>query len=176
MAGLETMRLRAALRRPASTPAPWLTFAAGAATGLLVGLVFGWRRPATTTVDEEASSGTEPPVDRRLRRWRDRAWEGAVQGLEQARDLVRPPVPVDLEALRARLDRLPSGTDVQVRQLEDGILEVVGTARDGDEVRALLDAAAAEPGVQVVVNRVWTPSSAVHNLAGPDAEPPIPQR
>lgn len=164
------------IRRPFPTRRPplpwWLTFGAGAAAGLAAGLLLAGRdriRPAP----DRAPPGEEPPSGRgasgqRSREgWGERAWRGAVQGLEQARDLLVGPVAVDLEALRARLGELPSADGVRVRELGEGILEVVGRAPDDAAARALLEAVAAEPGVEVVVNRVWTPSSAVHNLAGP---------
>ena len=56
--------------------------------------------------------------------------------------------------LRRHLDR----TDFDALR-ESGILELVGSAADDFDLKAALDALAAEPDVSVVVNRVWTPGS-----------------
>lgn len=67
----------------------------------------------------------------------------------------RTPPEVDPGLLRTRLAALPGGEGVQVGLLGPGIVEVVGTVSGPDESRALLAAAAGEPGVRTVVNRLW---------------------
>ena len=64
------------------------------------------------------------------------------------------PVP-DLAAITERL-RAHAGTEqLVVRSLGGGILELVGSATDQLDLPAVLDELATEPGVSVVVNRVW---------------------
>lgn len=154
-----------------SAPAPlpwWMPFLAGAAAGLAAGVVLGGRgrgAGAHPGDDPDAGGGGRAPrADEDP--WTERAWTGAVRSLEQARELLSRPVPLDLGALRRRVETLPSGEGVRVRILGDGIVEVVGSAADAAAARALLDAVAEEPGVEIVVNRVWTPSSTVRNLSG----------
>lgn len=67
----------------------------------------------------------------------------------------RAPAEVDPALLRSRLAELPAGGEVQVGVLAPGIVELVGTVPGPDESRALLAAAAGEPGVRRVVNRLW---------------------
>lgn len=92
------------------------------------------------------------------RAWDD-AVEGAAAGLQSARHRVRPPPGPDLEALEERLGTIAGSEGCHVRLLERGIVEVVGSAEDEATLQEVLDAVAAEPGVEVVLNRVWTPSS-----------------
>lgn len=152
------------LRRPGGRW--WAPFLAGAAAGLAAGVVLGGRReglsgnaPSPEPRDGAGHEGEGPG-------WRERAWAGAVRSLEQARERLKSTTPVDLEALTRRLSALPCGERVRVRDLGEGIVEVVGAAPDEATARALLDAAGGAPGVEVVVNRVWTPSSGVHNVPG----------
>ena len=63
----------------------------------------------------------------------------------------------DLDAMTARLGRVPGTKDLRLRSLGGGILELVGSASSALDVPALLAALAMEPRVTVVVNRVWTP-------------------
>ena len=123
--------------------APWLAFAAGIAAGLAGGILLGRRT--------ERSPGMPSLA---------RAWEGASRRMEAMAEGLREPLPVDLEALRARLAALPGGEGLRLRALTEGIVEVVGTAPDAERARAVLDVLSREPGVRAVVNRVWTPSSA----------------
>lgn len=67
----------------------------------------------------------------------------------------RTPPEVDPQRVRSHLVDLPGGGDVQVGLLAPGIVEVVGTVPGPDEIRGLLAAAAGEPGVRRVVNRLW---------------------
>ena len=74
----------------------------------------------------------------------------------QPRGTTREP---DLDAMAARLSRVPGTADLRLRSLGGGILELVGSASPDLDVPALLAALAMEPRVAVVVNRVWTPDS-----------------
>ncbi len=62
----------------------------------------------------------------------------------------------DVAALSERLRERTGADDLRLRSLGQGILELVGSAGEELNVAALLEALAAEPGVSVVVNRVWT--------------------
>jgi hypothetical protein len=67
---------------------------------------------------------------------------------------------VDASALTARLHERPGTADLRVQSLGQGIVELVGSAGADLDLGALIKALADEPGVTVVVNRVWTPASA----------------
>lgn len=92
------------------------------------------------------------------RAW-DEAVEGAAAGLESARHLVRPHAEPDVQDLEERLAMIGGAEGCRIRALGPGIVEVVGSAEDEATLQAVLDTVAGEPGVDVVVNRVWTPSS-----------------
>lgn len=125
-------------------PGPWwLSFAAGVAAGLAGGILLG-RRPA----------GAVPLPDF------TGAWKGASRRLEAVAGALREGPAMDLEAIRTRLAGMAGGEGLRLRELTDGILEVVGTAPDAETAREVLAALGREPGVRAVVNRVWTPSSA----------------
>jgi len=64
-------------------------------------------------------------------------------------------VEVDADLLRRRLAEVAPGIRVQVGLLAPGIVEVVGTVPGAELSRALRVAAAAEPGVRTVVDRLW---------------------
>ncbi|MBW3533623.1 MAG: hypothetical protein KY453_00175 [Gemmatimonadetes bacterium] len=121
----------------------WLAFAAGVAAGVAGGILLS-RRPA--------SGGPLPRLTE--------AWEGASRRLEAMAGALTDAPSLDLEATRVRLAELAGGGDLRLRELTDGILEVVGTAPDVETARSVLEALSREPGVRAVVNRVWTPSSA----------------
>lgn len=153
----------------------WAPFAVGVAVGLAAGVTLGRRRESATPEGGAVrASGTGSPVRDAggpvdaddARPLRERAWAGAMWGLDQARELMSGSAAPDLVALRRRVAALPGGERVGVRDLGEGIVEVVGSLPDDATARVLLDAVAAEPGVEVVVNRVWTPSSADHNVSG----------
>ena len=99
------------------------------------------------------------------------AAEGAEPERPRTRGGGREP---DLDALNARVRSLAGAEALRLRSLGGGILELVGSAAAGLDVRALLKQLAAEPRVSVVVNRVWTPDSmdpvADLNLPGPTTE------
>lgn len=64
-----------------------------------------------------------------------------------------------IEGLRERLRALPGGAGVEVREMAEGILEMVGNVATDDQAAALLEEARSAEGVEVVVNRLWTPTS-----------------
>lgn len=64
-------------------------------------------------------------------------------------------VEVDPQRLGRRLAEVAPGIDVQVGILAPGIVEVVGTVPGAEISQALRAAAAAEPGVRTVVDRLW---------------------
>lgn len=129
------------------------SFMAGTVAGALV----GWLARGTRA---ERRGLREP---RRRPRW-DRlslAWDEAMDGLARVHERVTEDgAEPDLPGLRARLDALPGGHGVRLHDLGGGIVEVVGVAETDEVARALLSAVSGCPGVDVVVNRVWTPSSA----------------
>lgn len=140
----------------------WSPFLAGAAAGLLAAVLL--RRG---TVPEERSNGRHDREEDARSRWRD-AWDaaldGASGGIAAARQLVAAEaVELDADELQERVAGMACSTACRVRLLGTGIVEVVGSCASDEDARALLDALAAEPGVEVVVNRVWTPTS-----GGPD--------
>lgn len=65
----------------------------------------------------------------------------------------------DLDAMSARLGRVAGAEGLRLQSLGGGILELVGSAGSEFDLSALLTVLATEPGVSVVVNRVWTPGS-----------------
>lgn len=77
---------------------------------------------------------------------------------------IGPPGP-DPEALDRVIAELPAGAGLRTLHLGEGIVEVVGSAASEPAARQVLDAAAEVPGVRAVVNRIWTPSSADHNVS-----------
>ena len=78
------------------------------------------------------------------------------QTAAQARAAAAPP---DLAVITERLHRRPGTSDLHVRSLGGGILELVGSAPDELDLPEVLHVLAAEAGVSVVVNRVWTSRS-----------------
>jgi len=77
---------------------------------------------------------------------------------------------VDLTALRGALR-----SEIRVRRLAPGIVELVGRVEAAAPGERLLDIAARQPGVSVVVNRLWYPVPEVSrprpDPAGPGSEP-----
>jgi hypothetical protein len=64
-------------------------------------------------------------------------------------------VEVDPQRIGRRLAEVAPGIEVQVGILAPGIVEVVGTVPGAEISQALRTAAAAEPGVRTVVDRLW---------------------
>ena len=67
-----------------------------------------------------------------------------------------PPPELDLEGLTDRLLDRAGADGLRLRALGKGIIEVVGSAGAELDLPELLAALGAQPGVSVVVNRVWT--------------------
>lgn len=133
----------------------WSPFLMGTVLGLLAGVVL--RRAAGPGDGPARTTGED---DDRWSRWRE-TWDAAVDGasdrLAAAKSLVAGrPADLDVEALEGRVSGMACAGACRIRLLGDGIVEVVGDCASEDDARALLDAVAAEPGVEVVVNRVWT--------------------
>jgi uncharacterized membrane protein len=145
-------------------------FLAGASAGLLVAWLAS--RPRAGRSVEPAAGPRLPSgeAQRARGRWAE-TWDDAMETLASARERFLPPAPqMDVEGLRSRLAGLPEGRDLEIRDLGEGIVEVIGHAEDQEVVQRVLDVLAAAPGVNVVVNRVWTPSS----LSPGDAQLPSP--
>lgn len=144
----------------------WYPFAAGAVAGLLTGVWIGHLGRDGDPGRDDASGGNHHAAraarasgeGERLRL--AQAWDGAVETLVSAREFMLGSPELDLEALRVRVEGLPGGDGVRLRSLGRGLVELVGNAPDDEVASGLLGAVAAEPGVEVVVNRIWTPSSA----------------
>lgn len=135
----------------------WPSFLVGAAAGLAAGaLLRGRLEPSGEEVGVEGSSRDGWA---RLRgAWGD-AVEGAAEGLTSARQMLAPEPTIDVAELQGILDGTPGSAGCRLRLLSEGIVEVVGSCASEEELDAILDALAAVPGVDVVVNRVWMPDS-----------------
>jgi hypothetical protein len=66
----------------------------------------------------------------------------------------------DLDRIQVKLSELPGGEQVGVRDLGGGIMEAFGAAPDAEAVFRVLTALREEPGVEFVINRIWTPGLA----------------
>lgn len=131
--------------------------------GIVVGVAAGWLLRAARVPSEAAVPGGEPgPEDGWSERWGDRmdaAVGAATQGIRSvgARWLERPPL--DRSAARDRLAAIEGTAGVRLKVLGVGIVELSGEASEASAVEAVRDLRAF-PGVEAVVNRIWTPSSA----------------
>jgi hypothetical protein len=128
------------IRTRAAASDRWPLWVAGAVAGVLA----SWILLRRTALGAGAAAGPALAVPR----------ERPVP----PRPRVRGATP-DLDAISERLHARPGTDDLRVRSLGGGILELVGGAADELDLKAVLDALVAEPGVSVVVNRVWTPGS-----------------
>jgi hypothetical protein len=117
----------------------WPLWVAGAVAGVLASWILLRRTALGAGAAAGPASESERPIPPRAR----------------ARSVPSP----DLLAIAGRLHARPGTDDLRVRSLGGGILELVGNAADELDLKAALDSVAAEPGVSVVVNRVWTPGS-----------------
>jgi hypothetical protein len=134
-------------------------FLAGASAGLLAAWL-AYRPRLARSVEPAAGSRLPSGEAQRVAgRWAE-TWGDAMETLASARErFLRPAPRMDVEVLRSRLAEVPEGRDLEIRELGEGIVEVLGHAEDQEVVQRALDLLAAAPGVDVVVNRVWTPSS-----------------
>ena len=132
-------------------------FLAGACAGFLLAWVLAYSRaPFQARLADPVAGSKEPSGPSR---WAE-AWEDARESLASARGrFLGASGGPDLQALRARVGATAEGKEIEVRDLRGGILEVVGWAPDRAAVRRVLEVLAGAPGVEVVVNRVWTPWS-----------------
>lgn len=133
-------------------------------TGVAAGFVAGWWWGRSS-----AAAGARGPVDGVADRvddgWADRWGERvdaavgrAAEGFRTVGSRWRPAAPLDEASLDAVLAALDGGADLRARILGVGLVELVGDATD-DAAATAVTAVRALPGVRVVVNRVWTPSS-----------------
>lgn len=142
------------------------SFLAGASAGLLVGWILSRSgssgEPPLLEADGERPAAATPR--------RAGARDGALDKLATAAGRMRGSrEALDLDALRAKIRAMPEGQDVEVRDLRGGIVEVLGHAQHAEAVRRILDALAGAPGVSVVVNRLWEPSSPAPSTHGSSA-------
>ncbi len=61
----------------------------------------------------------------------------------------------DLVALQSRALDLALNADVEVRDLGDGIVELVGEVESPELARLLVETLSAAPGVAAVIDRLW---------------------
>ena len=124
---------------------PWLVALGG---GIAVGWWLGRQTAPAALVDDEvvavgmAAEGLRL-VDRRLRR----------------------PAPVADRRLADALGALDGARRLRAHALGAGVVDLTGEA-DAETAEVARAALEAVPGVEVVVNRVWTPASAAPGLNG----------
>ncbi len=147
------MRVRRGFRRRDDG---WVGPALAAAAA---GFALGWlaaRRPGK--VAGRVEGDTVAWHDRLGERIGD-GFDAAAAGLRGVRArFVDDPLPDEVD-LEARLALVAGAQDIRVEHLGEGIVELTGTAADAAS-RAAASSVARLPGVRVLVNRVWTPSSA----------------
>ena len=133
-------------RRP-----PWIL---PAALGAAAGFAVAWWLSQPREAPEPDTSWAD--------RWGDRvdaAVDAATDGLRAVERRWRPARPIDLAPLRAALTELPGADRLRIAVLGEGLVEIQGAASD-DAVDAARRALLRQDGVQKVISRVWTPSSA----------------
>jgi hypothetical protein len=133
------------------------TLLAGASMGALAMWLWGRRRSRAAVVGgPTARADAENTVDEAA----DEHAEAALGKAPKRKKLDDPHVPLDLGALRYTLADIPGSEQVHLRHLGGGIVEALGAAPDAATVHRVLTALRSADGVNVVVNRIWTPSSA----------------
>lgn len=131
--------------------------------GVAAGVAVGWfLRSLAVRPTDERRDGVPDAEEGWGERWGDRvdvAVGVATQGIRSvgARWLERPPL--DLQAARRRIAAIEGTGGVRVRELGVGIVELSGEADEAASLQSERDLRAL-PGVEAVVNRIWTPSSA----------------
>jgi hypothetical protein len=134
---------------PASPPArlgPFPAFIAGGAFGFLVAALLAPRRRGEGADEPRVLAGGWVQLAQ--------AWGEAMEAWA-AMIPEKAPIPVDLEVLSRRVRTLPGGVSVSLALLDSGIVEVTGEVESESEARTLLEAIGSEPGVRVVLNRIW---------------------
>jgi hypothetical protein len=133
------------------------TFVAGASLGALVTWL-STRARRNAPVEQETPGEPEP----RAPGLGQALGGAAAQTLRGARERRGrgEETPLDLERMRAEVAAIPGCDQVHLRDLGGGIVEVLGAAPDPNTVNLVLTSLRDEPGVSVVVNRIWTPASA----------------
>ena len=141
------------MRRP-----PWVLPAVlGAAAGLAAGWLLSRPRAEPAGV-----VGAPEPDTSWADRWGDRvdaAVDAATDGLRAVERRWRSADAIEVGPLVAALARVPGADRLRVSVLGEGLVEIEGAASD-DAVEAARAALLDEAGVRVVLNRVWTQSSA----------------
>ena len=132
--------------------------------GVVAGFVAGWWWGRTAATDPGTGQlPADPPIDDGWAdRWGERvdaAMGAAATGFRTVGARWRAPVALDEARLADALAAVGGAGRLRAAVLGDGLVEVVGTASD-TAATAAVGAVRAVPGVRVVVNRVWTPSSA----------------
>lgn len=139
---------------------PVVPVMAGAVAGFVAGL--WWGRAGGGRDPRGAGEAPDDLVDEGWAdRWGERvdaAMEAAAGGLRAVGDRWRGLPPLDEAELQAVVAGVPGATGLEARPLGTGLVELVGDASDAG-ASAAAAALRAHPGVRVVVNRAWTPSS-----------------
>jgi len=170
--------LRSALRSSGSSRCVWLPLGVGVAAGWTAAWLLrrgetirngGRLRDASrTTGVESASVGTgDPGAHTEEGSWAhwvallEEAIGDAAEGVAGFRERLFGGAPPDLAVLERVIERVPRAHGCRLRPLGDGIVELVGVCDDDAVAERVAAMVGAVPGVRVVVNRVWTPSSSV---------------
>jgi hypothetical protein len=130
--------------------------ALAAFVGAAVGF-FAARLVASRT-DPVAAGELGDPDESWADRWGERvdaAVEAGARGLDGLRRRWRSVPPVDAVTVAGRLAAVEGAEGVRLHDLGDGIVELVGRARE-EVGRAAVAAVETAPGVRIVVNRIWS--------------------
>jgi hypothetical protein len=128
--------------------------------GVVAGFVVGWwvgRRGGPDGVAEDTPAIDTGWADR----WGERvdaAVDAAADGFRFVERRWRASKVLDTEDIEQALRAVDGGGSMRVDALGGGVVELVGEGTD-EGVEAALKAVGRSPGVRVVLNRVWTPSS-----------------
>lgn len=113
------------------------------------------------------ASGGDHDSETREGRWAhwvqllEETMDDAVDGLAGLRERLFGHEAPDLSVLEGVIERVPGAHGCRLRPLGDGIVELVGVCDEDEVAERVAAMVGAVPGVRVVVNRVWTPSSSV---------------
>lgn len=136
-------------------------FLSGAACGFLVGIALTPRREREAAMTRSFLLGWSQFA---------RVWEETMETWAATLEKARAPLPVDIEALEGRLKELPGGGTISVHLLDSGIIEIIGNMELEENRRAVLDSAAEEAGVRIVLNRIWLGAPATRFPQGAELE------
>jgi hypothetical protein len=132
---------------------------AAAGLGVAVGWWLGRRSTSGADVADELDDGW-------VERWGDfvdSAAEAAATSLRLMERRLRGSPPISDRSLASTLAAIEGGETLRAHALAPGLIDLQGEAEDevADAARRALEAL---PGVEVVLNRIWTPSSAAPGL------------